>query len=245
MADDEEGQDEGAPAPAREPFGGKGAPLFKKKGGTKKFLDDHKLAVISTLVAIIGLVYLVLHNRASSTAGSTSSAVSGQSTAASNAPGTVDGTPVEPEPSPSDFQPWWSGSAGGGGGGGLTTTGTPASSSGTPAPHKPASGAAQPQPASHPRSQKAKGSAASVAAKPHAAALAGFYAPIEPSSSPVHSVSPTAHPASHVAVGTSRNGSNVLVPFTVRTGQVPPTGSSAHLAASAKRPAGTRATGRR
>lgn len=249
MADDDEGQEAPADEPKPKPlFGGKQAPLFKKKGKAAKLLDDHKLLAISTIVAIIGLVYLVLHNRASSTAGSTSSNVSGQSTAADNVPDAA-----TTSSSPSDFQPWWQGDAGGGGGGGLENP-APPTSSGTPKPKTAstpaAKGAAPAQPSSHPKSTAAKAGPASAAAPRstnRAATLAGLYAPLEPSSSPVHSVAATAHPASHVAVGTSRNGSNVLVPFTVRAGQVPPTGSSpsTHLAAAAKRPAGARATGRR
>jgi hypothetical protein len=239
MADDTEPAEPEPERPA--PFGGKGAPLFKKKGGTKKFLDDHKLAVISTLVAIVGLVYLVVHNRASSTSGSTSANVSGQSTAANNAPDST-GT----APSPYDMQPWWTGTDAGGGGGGLPTSGAPPASSGTP-PKKKSTGAAKPQPSSHPASSPATPhpAAASTAAQPHGAQLAMLYAPLSPSSSPVHSVAATAHPASHVAVGTSANGSNVLVPFTYRAGTPPPSGMSPHVAAAAKRPAGARATGRR
>jgi hypothetical protein len=242
--------DDAAPAEKPAPFGGKAAPLFKKKGGPKKFLDDHKLAVISTLVAIIGLVYLVLHNRASSTSGSTSANVSGQSTAADNNPGTADSTSGL-EASPYEMQPWWTGTDTGGGGGGLsTTTATPSTSTGTPPtkhPRPPAErGKAKPQPSSHPASTPATGGPATAAVKPHAAQLAALYAPLAPSSSPVHSVAPTAHPASHVAVGTSRNGSNVLVPFTFRAGTPAPGGHNLapHAAAAAKRPAGRRIAGR-
>lgn len=238
MADDDA---EPAAEPAKpSPFGGKAAPLFKKKGGAKKLFDDHKLLAISTLVGIVGLIYLVVHGRSGSTSGSTSANVSGQSTAADNVPDT--GT----APSPYQMQPWWTGSDSGGGGGGMSTAGTPPASTGTP-PKKKSTGAAKPQPSSHPASTAPTHSAPSSAATPHPAQLAGLYAPLSPSSSPIHAVAATNHPASHVGVGVSGNGSNVLVPFTYRAGTPPPmhNGAAPHVAAAAKRPAGTRATGHR
>lgn len=247
MADEEPAEPAAEPEP-KPLFGGKQAPLFKKKGAGKKFFDDHKLAVISTLVAIIGLIYLVVHNRAAQS--STSANVSGQGTAANNAPTSSTGT----APSPYDFQPWWTGDGAGGGGGGISTTPPPPGGTATPptkhATAPAAKSAAKPQPSSHPASSPATPhpAAASVAASPGVHIMAGLYAPLSPSSSPVHRVAPTEHPESHVAVGASHvpgSASNVLVPFTYRSGVPAPSAHlTEHVGAPAKRPAGRRMAGR-